>query len=156
MELIRVYDTIWMDRFPLQNVKLSRCVIMVHLKTITTIDIAEVDVALNTLIVGQILQFSASAQFAPLSLYIFAHCMMGCSTGVVGVLGPFLIQNWGHLQGSFSVAEVCNQGARNYSPESFCIYTIFFIFLKLSKNNVGIVDCNVNQVMNNSEVVFIL
>ena len=156
MELIRVYDTICMDRFPPQHVKLLRCVIIVHLKAITTIDIAEVDVAFNTLVVGQILQFSASAQFAPLSLYIFAHCMLGCSTGVVGVLGPFLFQNWGHLQGSFSIAEVCNQEARDYSPESFCIHTIFLIFLKLSKNNVGIVDCNVNQVMDNSEVIFIL
>ena len=117
---------------------------MVHLKPVTTINIAEVDVALNTLVVGQVLQFSASAQFARLSLYIFAHCMLGCSTGVVGVLGSFLIQNGGHLQGSFSVAKVCNQRACNYSPESFCINNIFLIFLKLSKNNVGIVDCNVN------------
>ena len=74
---------------------------MVHLKTITTINIAEVDVALNTLVVGQVLQFSACAQFVPLSLYIFAHCMLGCCTKVVGVLGPFLIQSGGHLQGSF-------------------------------------------------------
>ena len=117
---------------------------MVHLKPITTINIAEVDVALNTLVVGQVLQFSASAQFAPLLLYIFAHCMLGCSTGVVGLLGPFLIQNGGHLQGSFSVAKVCNQRVCSYSPESFCIGNTFLIFLKLSKNNVGIVDCNVN------------
>ena len=153
-----MYDTICMDRFPPQHVKLLRYPVC-HYGTFENnhvIDIAEVDVALNTLVLGQILQFSASAQFAPPSLYIFAHCMLGCSTGVVGVLGPFLIQNGGHLQGSFSVAEVCNQRACDYSLESFCIHTIFLIFLKLSKNNVGVVDCNVNQVMDNSEVVFIL
>ena len=101
---------------------------MVHLKPITNINIAEMDLALNTLVVGQVLQFSASAQFAPLSLYIFAHCMLGCSTGVVGVFGPFLIQNGGHLQGSFSVAKVCNQRACNYSPEKVFASTTSFSF----------------------------
>ena len=70
---------------------------MVHLKTITTVNIAEVNVALNTLVVVQVLQFSASAQFAPLSLYIFAHCKLDCCIGVVGVLGLF----------SFKVGAIC-------------------------------------------------
>ena len=131
-----------MDKIPPQLVKLLRYASVVHSKTITTINIAEVDVALNTLVVGQVLQFSASAQFVPLSLYIFLHCMLGCSSGVVGVLYLFPFKMRGICKACFQLLK--------FSMTAHAIILLkvlhrhYLFFLKLSKNNVGIVNCNIN------------